>query len=894
MSDTSHRGASASPFAQSPDRRVLELDTSLREIEAVSSAFPALGMFRDSARARNLAQGNLARPGRFTTGVVVHAIPHLGWYRVKVADAQGTMPACMLAGGTLAPTGPKPLMMAGNGDLVFLYLSSTAPYAVIVGVIPPLTYDTGRTCPDWIVQCGRSGIKRDGAHLFAAYNADKFGGVVDWSAGRPQDQTGAEAGWITSLGLALTIDEAMIQMRVGEHAGLWMTLLDNWVRLSAGQLLVESSIHEEESGDDEGEARLFRGVAAYPWEALGLPSPGTSFVGEIPDKDAQYDGTRGKVDLPAGQEAAEPFYRYREYGGYLGQGSMRSVTVPDGSGVWREAVSLTGATSTLSTKGMVIGKRASLPSPRQIAPQQSAAGDDAAADNYRFSGQFGNGRPHKVGDLLLAPSEAPESVRRTAAGADGVAHATTWLTDHPFRYHEQDYLLPAPGADGGRQEAIDYNTGFYTPDPVPRRVLVDHRIGEAVYYDREGLLVFRDDGGVHVCAGAGEEFVLAGGRVRINAPKGIDLCSGGDFTVTASQIVMRARGSVDVSSSDRDVRIKAERNVQVLAGNGGKGGLLLESKGEGGTHDYADRVGEDVVGSGIVLKSLDGGVSLLGGFVYVRSLADTITLDAGQGSHSVNVVAKDLATFTTSPVEFHFGPNRDVVDVKRTYSFGQSAMVADVRASIGGELVVYNGGGGSGNVVVDGTIYATKAIASADTVSDKRGKELGKVPTGFAGELTTVATAAQTTAAEQRAAAGVRYGEAVSGTLYGPAMTGNDATIGSMGFSFRDPQGVSVQYKTAGFYWPESRWQQNIRLGLGTGGNGWAEKPVSYQGVDTYPWPGRAALLDTQTLLRCTPAMYDSAKGTDKVQTDPAYETSKTGEFVLATLDGNLLLNDGE
>lgn len=891
MSDSAHRGSSGSPFAQAPDRRVLELDTSLREMEAIGGAFPALGLFRDSARSRNLAHGNLARPGRFTTGVVVHAIPHLGWYRVKVADGQGTMAACMLSNGSLAPTGPKSLTMAGNGDLVFLYLSSTAPYAVIVGVIPPLTYDTSRACPDWILQCGRSGIKRDGAHLFAAYNADKFGGVVDWSAGRPQDQTGAEAGWITSLGLALTIDEAMIQMRVGEHAGLWMTLLDNWVRLAGGQLLIESSVHEEESGDDEGEARVFRGIVTYPWEALGLPAPGTSFVAEISDKDTQYDGTRGKIDLPAGQESDEPFYRYREYGGYLGQGSLRSVTAPGGEGVWREAVSLTGAASSLSTKGLVIGKRASLPSPRQIASQADAAGDDAAADNYKFSGQFGNGRPHKVGDLQLANSDAPESTRRTAAEADHVAHATTWLADHPFRYHEADYVLPAPGDEGGRQEAIAYDIGFYTPDPTPRRILIDHRIGEAVYYDREGLMIFRDDGGVHVVAGAGEEIVMAGGRIRLNAPKGIDVCSGGDFTVTASQIVMRARGSVDVSSSDKDVRIKAERNLQMLAGNGGEGGLLLESKGAGNQHDYADRVGEDVAGSGIVLKSLEGGISMLGGFVYARSTADNITLDAGQGAGSVNVVARDLATFTTSPVEFHFGPNRDVSDVKRTYSFGQSAMVADVRVSVGGELVVYSGGGGQGNVVVDGTIYATKAIASADTVSDKRGKELGKVPTGFAGELTTVTTAAQTTAAEQRASAAVRYGDAVSGTLYGEKLPGNTATIGTLGFSFRDPQGDPTQYKTAGFYWPESRWQQNVRLGLGTGGTGWTEKPVAYQGVDTYPWPGRAALRDTQTLLRCTPAMFDPATGNDRAQTDPAYETSKTGEFLLTTLDGNLLLS---
>ncbi len=910
MSDHSHRGASRGPLVHGGDRRILELDEALRGVEAVANVLPGLGLFRDATRA---AASKLHLPGgpvSFSRGTVVHAIPGVNWYKVQMGDGAGFVAACLLSHGTFMPLGPRDLSMVGPNDDVLVMKPRGLNHGFIVGVIPPYASDGSVLCPDWVVQGGGSGLRRERGHGYPIKSLYKSGGVVDWSTQRPQDQTPLDRGWVSPFGPVVMMDDFMVQARVTEMAGLWVTLVDEWVRLAGRDLLIESAVHEENGADDEGESRYFKGIATYPHEALGQYKDGQAFTEEVGDKEVQYTEHRGKVDLKKGEEDLQPIYRYQEYGGYLGQGHLRLVARPgkeSGSrkfsdanqddGLFMEAVGLDGSYSLVSAKSLHLGKRCRIVVPKQREVPQAKAGDDAAEGNYKFSSLHGGGKEHKVGDVRVT-GEA-KSALRAAAVMDLISYDLNWKALHPFHYHEADYDLPQSG-DGTLkvQESVDYGSaagGFFVADPTPKTLKIDHRYGNVEYFERESFVRMGDDGNVHIAAGAGEEIILGGGRIRMNAPAGLDLCPGTDFVVLADQIVMRAKGSIDLSSSEKDVRLKAEKNMQLLAGNGGRGGILIESKGTGTTQQYKNKYGEDVRASGVVLKAAKGQVAVLGSDIYLRTGGTElgegdILLDASMGKRRVQVYGKEFHTYTTKAVTFNYGPIEKSSSVNRVYYFGDKSMIADVRMLLGGKLIGYEGGGGKPGVVVDGGISAVKSIACGGVMSDKKGMFLGKVPPGFIGKV----QAATFTAAEAAAALQLpsmkRHETTVVKKFYEADRIGDEDTVKNLKFSFRDPAGSPKQYKTEEFKWPEARWQQFVRFGLGSGGVGWTEKPVIYQGRPTYPWPGKQKWVDEPAGLQLSElTMFDAGAGTDKARPGP-YEQPEVGEMTPSPLDGQYKL----
>src|SRR4051812_14294103 len=380
MSDQAHRGARApGPMTQTADRTVGELNDALRIAEAACEAVPLFGFMRDMLRSKQVLNTRTDPPGRFGRGTIIHALPHFNWYKVQCGTQRGWVAACKLDQCGLVPLGPRETGALPPNTQVLLHFPEGLGHAQIVGVIPPALENGSIAVPDWIVQGGGSGLKREAAHKFPLIGMYRQGGVIDWSANRPVDETAFMKGWVTATGMVITVDDALIQVRVNEMCGLFMTLFDSWCRLAGVQLDIESSIHEESARDDEGEARFFRGVAAYPWEALGMYAQGTKLTQEYDDKDVQYTSHKGKIDLPEGAEDVQPVYRYQEYGGYLGQGHLRQVMRPGlenglrqlqpekpDEGLFREWIGLDGTYSLLFAKRGYIGKRCKIVVPKLL------------------------------------------------------------------------------------------------------------------------------------------------------------------------------------------------------------------------------------------------------------------------------------------------------------------------------------------------------------------------------------------------------------------------------------------------------------------------------------------------------------------------------------------------
>ena len=911
MSHDQHQGAVApSPLVQHADPRVGEIDTALRSVESVIQAIaPGLTLFRDPNRAAQQNMQQLSeQDGQVLAGTIIHPIAGMGWYKVQLGNQHGFVPCCAVSSVGAAPLGAREVGAFAPNSQVLVYKPRGHKFGYIVGVIPPLVRDGRIVNPDWVVQGGQSGYKREALHKQVFKSMYKKGGVQDFSGQRPMDSTSLERGIISATGIALTIDDFLAQLRVNEMCGLFLSYFDSYTRLAGMQMDIESLVHHVQARDDEGEARLFIGYATYPWEALGLYAPGQKFTETNGDVEVQYTEPVAKEDLPKGERDLQPIYRYQEYAGYLGQGHLRMVCKPakdDGKrrfseqepdeGLFCESIALDGTYSVRSAKSVYIGKRVLIVVPKEIKYCEDKQGDYAEKNNYKFSGKFGGGPEHKMIDIKVTGQH--KHIRRVAGIMDFIAHTANWKSLHPFHYHQGDYKTwqepQASKVFKGVMENLDFGvlaSQPYMRDPTPKRLKIDHRYNQVEYFERESYLYMLDDGGVVLADGYGSSIVMTAGVMRIESPGDVQLCPGRHLLGMAGQVILRAKGSLDLSSSDKDVRIKAERNMQLLAGNAGQGGMLLETKSKSRTQMYEERIGERVRANGIVIKATGGFAGVYGKEIYLRTGGGKnpdgdILIDASQGKKDVIIKTNRFNLFSQKEVNFFYGPVGESSTVDKVYHFGRKNMIADVKLLLGGKLISYTGGGGKGGVIIDGGCYGVKSFATAGVMADKKGFFLGKVPDGFGGIIQS-ATQAAAQAADQLKQMGEKLHEAkVVQRYYQDMQPGDDKVISNMEFSYRDEPG-NIQYKTQTLKWAESRWQMFVRMGIGTGGTTWTEKPVQYQGQELYPWPGREKWKeDSSVFLRFqNHSMFDPGEMRDKNRPGP-YEDAQLGDMDATTME---------
>ncbi len=281
--------------------------------------------------------------------------------------------------------------------------------------------------------------------------------------------------------------------------------------------------------------------------------------------------------------------------------------------------------------------------------------------------------------------------------------------------------------------------------------------------------------------------------------------------------------------------------------------------------------------------------------IYLRSGGSDlgsgdIIIDASKGNRKCYIYAKEFNTFTTDAVQFYYGPIDESSSVDKVYYFGRTTAVFDVKLLLGGKLISYDGGGGAGGLITSGGCYGLKSFGSAGVMADKKGFFLGKVPPGFAGVLSTVLSAAAQAAAALKPIGTLKHKAFYVEKYYRDGEAGNDQVIKDLHFSYRDPPSGGVQYKTTSFKWPETRWQQLERFGLASGGSPWIEKPVLYQGQETYPYPGKQKWKEDPVFLRLKElTMFDVGTGQDKNRPGP-YESPHISAFDEVTMEGHYKL----
>ena len=880
------------------DRRVLDLI-----LDNLGDGFNRTDYKTPSDPLRNfvLQKQNFGGDTPLTIGNVVYSYPMLNWYRVQMSRGGGSIPCCF---GAHADTGPLGVRSGGGiapYSFVVVYKPADVEWGIILCVMPPLMCDPKILVPGWVQQGSQSGAKREEAYKEPQKMLYKDGGIQDFGSMSPADATPYDKNLLAETGVGWHVDPAMAFLRASEMCGLWVTIWDHYARLAAMNFDLSTVALHLLSRHDEGELRYEERAALYPWEATGQYSR-APFGREWDDKDVQFKKPVGKWDLTEEERKLLPIFRSTRYGGYLGQGWMRQVVkpakdsgqrlytdeTPGDVGLFRESIGADGAAMWESAKSLFLVKRPRIVVPKEVKPPEHKDGDDKEAGNYKFSSEFGGGEDHKVGDIEVE-GEA-KSMLRVAAVFDVLSHHWNWKALHPFHYHKKDYKTEQESETqkfDAVAEQLNYSPladGDVLADPTPKRVKIDHRYNEVDYYQRCAFLAFFDDGSVALCSGCGGQLVLAGGNASLECAGEARIRPGTRALVMSRDVVVRGQQSVDVSSSEKEVRIAAHKKVQILGQS-----VLLHGKGKSKQYEYRNKIGEDVRSAGVLIKTNSDFV-VLADDVYVRSgipkdagagyatdgggggSGGDIVLDAKKKGKDVILRGKNVTALVEDALAVWHGPEGQATE---THNFRDTIAVHSTSLIVRGQIV----GCGKSGLLIDGSVAATGSIACARYMAHKKGPFVGTVPGSFAGQIKQACDKAK--AAVE---ALIPIGATIENLMVKQKWTepanrpGNDDLIKDLQFSFRDDEG-GRQYKASSVRFFEARWEALARLGMASGVAPWVEEPLDYQGRQLRAYPGQEKWTAGDVFHRAGDhTMFDVGTGNSKARPGP-YEEAKLSEW---------------
>jgi hypothetical protein len=440
---------------------------------------------------------------------------------------------------------------------------------------------------------------------------------------------------------------------------------------------------------------------------------------------------------------------------------------------------------------------------------------------------------------------------------------------------------------------------MYLSEPRPLQIKVDHRYGQQNFYASESFISMLEDGSIVIGDGYGAEIKMCAGSITISAPGDVWFKPGKSAQIWAGRdIIARAHGNVDISTTEKNIRLKAEQNVMVLAGNDSSnqsGGVLIESRAKAPTYNF-ESPGDDVVFGGVVLRAKESEVIGLGKNIYMRTTggykgtgtqAGVITLDASRGTGTIMTKSRDFINYVQSGGQiiqaFSVNPEMGAVSAnvfKKDFSLINGPIYTD------------------GPIVADGSKEGYSFIGRGSIVTNQ-----GHIATGQGGPAGQCSGLCTETVNKGVNDIGYYINAYVPGELdklettawqplwYDENRPGNADTIRTLEFSFR----TDDQYRVDGFELFEDRWQQLARLAeqeLDT----WEEKPVKTgKGVETWPFPGRLKLSEEDVFVmqdfsiieNDDGALRDTNRRQDTGELADAYKNPSFGDPNRSTIVAN-------
>lgn len=367
----------------------------------------------------------------------------------------------------------------------------------------------------------------------------------------------------------------------------------------------------------------------------------------------------------------------------------------------------------------------------------------------------------------------------------------------------------------------DYTSGMWYNLPQSFSLEIDPNVGKKTFYVGRSTFSLMPDGSVIVEDAYNSQIIMAGGNIMYSAAKSLIFEAGQDiFMIAGRHATVKANGEVELESNQGGVGVKASKQLAMVGGVSGTGGVLVENQ---ASADAIAGTGTAQTVGNLYFKSASNIIS------YAPNIC--MTTDQYSGNIFMNTANLLMKTVSTS-LE---------ADNGFTIYFDQtgatSYVFAPTECAMPGQLVttaVYATGNSvfTGGLIVGSDIISGGEMASASGVlgqSDGVGITITQVTQNIATNAQSVKTIVKSFIS--------------AFTKFLATKTPFNTKLGALlGFSWP----TSKQFGTVApgaFILPESRAQTLMRVGPNTG-QVWTEETVKSpagDGVVTSCYPGYAA-----------------------------------------------------
>lgn len=823
------------------------------------------------------------KTARIVIGTITDTCALAHVYRVQYEKGHPPIPCCVAPLTSHSLMGVRDIRTLQAGNMVVALIHEQLNYGLIIATVPTFYYRRSfDTLEDLIFLGTRNRV--DEGHK-KPLRMPENGSIPDLLAGRPFDSTTAgEWGYQTSTGLRIYLDDFMAQIGNGEACGITSFYHDDLLRVAAYNLQMWMAGAEREAFNDQDEYDDKDSSTAYPWEQLGKfeRTDPTKIID--PYSWQREKGTPWYCHWEPKIDDLQPWHRHHLFKGYFGQGRKdHQQTWPKEKPEWNlyyeqpdmiymglhdDTVTMTGERHISSVKRISIQKRVAVITPKRVMrPEQLVIGDTEA--NYKFSSLLGGGPDHKItSDIKTTFSK--DMLQRAAGILDMHGYFYNYNVFMGFYWHAKDWFTPEESQlthiEGMHFKPVEFfklDNYQYLDPPTPVQWDIDHRLKNQKFWQNECGVDFLEDGGVVLYGGWGEEIRMTAGHIFLSAPGDIWVKSGRNTNVWAGyDVILRAKNSMDLTTTCHDVRVGAGRNVQVVAGmdrREGKtpqGAVMIESRGEGATYDY-EKGGEQVQSNGIQLKSRKAEIVNWAQNIYLRTGGGNveqgeICIDASKGKRNITTYSENLYNYLdTDGGVYHFFGRKG--DIKKANEFTRTFTLLCSWTGINGMSII------NGDILNKGwvlTAHGHIATEYAPAFMFLVAPLLGKALQAVLEACEMVKTTAEKTLPDFGKEL---FQEMMDVLWYNEGRPGSDKTIRQAEATLR----ALDEYKTTGDWLiMEDRWQQLGRL-AGTAQVKWKELALHSEVGQRMPFPGRENFTSPR-LYQQDLRIFDASKGQDK------------------------------
>ena len=833
-------------------------------------------------------------PQTFFTGTIVDAFPYTHQY-IVTTDRSGPITAVAFEPSPgLSSQGYRPHSQYVIGTFVFCYRRPMDQLAYIIGALPPELLNPRTNLADFL-QVGSPTTFMDSPGHRLPYNQHASGAFKNFNNHRPVDSFPGEWGYLNSLGMGIHLGQSHLFLKASELCGIWAFYNDHLLRMVAHRHQVWTGAYESESANDDGESSTVHRSNSYPWELHGVRN----------FQDPMHRQTLGGWRPGSTDALFEPkhpdqtgIFRRHVYEGYLGDAYREIISCPPQAepseperlsdrtkhiGLLDIQHQSNGAFAMRSAHSITIEKYLVIPVPKKLREIDDPDGDQTngtLAGGYKFAGEVSG---FVTGGVVPVHDQTPLELGSTESGCvfAQLDDMHAWLfNSHAqagLHYHKRDWYVPQESemveVGSAYSDSAFASLGMRWAASLPEFVdlKVDHREGATCrYYRTRAGLDILPDGSVAITDGYGSQLRMGGGNIELTCQGDARLMTGRSVVIMAPRdFIARAGNCIEATASLGDVRLKAEKNLHMLAGNSGSGAVMIESRSSGTGQKYAGKVGTDVSSSGVMIVTKGSPVTIYGKDIYMRSLdASNICLDADQGKGDILTFSNTHYTTVrdTQTVVFGGGPadgggGTYEVHTASSVIFGQGSSVNFACSSL----------------TVQGSIWSGKSINA------KRGFNQAPCRRGIGcigfGGLGGIAAAIAGVAGTLSSISGGMKG------LYGSSGMGSASQIKSFGFTLRS----DTQYGVESMSLYEATWQRAFRR-KGSGTKKWQEKRVAAPdgGQATMPYPGLENWTSKPTYRLTDPTLFDDLSGYNR---DRRYEKAKAQAPTQTVPSNSYLIN---